>query len=550
MLTPLTATETVDRARKALQSGRGAGLPELLKLIESLSTNLGEATISEIADLIEKDATVLSRVLTVANTIMHNPSVAPLTSIPQAIHQLGFHRVRSLAVSLMLVENTGGANPVEQREAAAQALCSGLLAQGCAQSLGLIDPELAFACAALRKFGTILLPTVSLELYREMVRRKKIKTEEQAGKECFGLTPLELSRRLLGGSKLPEEVMQSLRDCQPDTIGGMSASTYGSRLLGVSDFGGRLASLALDGTNTSDLFGDRTRALARQFSRLLPGVDETIEAALIHTDERIGSFTQGRNTSHFYAPGLTHIKARVLHKSPGESLVVAAPSQPAERPLAAPPSDLSTPEQTPAEITVAHTPIHEPLPTITSTPVESSPVTTHTPATEPEPVPWTEQLAQSTAFETQTVDPTPPLDPWVTALTFVRDSFGAHVAWMFTSAADGQSLVLTHGLGTSWQEVRGRAVLRPTERTVFGVCLAQRENVVIHNSTEASLATYLPTWFRDSATPPGAFILMPLLKDKRATGLVLIGWGKPQRIAVTAAQTEIARQVLASTSTA
>ena len=37
---PLTATQTIDRARAALKSGRGAGLPELLKLIETLTTNL------------------------------------------------------------------------------------------------------------------------------------------------------------------------------------------------------------------------------------------------------------------------------------------------------------------------------------------------------------------------------------------------------------------------------------------------------------------------------------------------------------------------------
>ncbi len=195
MLTPLTAPETLDRARKALHSGRGVGLPELLRLIESLSTNLGESTISEIAELIEREPAVLSRVLTVANTLMHNPGVAPVASIPQAIHHLGFNRVRTLAVSLMLLENTGGANPPEQREAAALALCAGLLAQGCAQGLGNIDPELAFACAALRQFGAIILPVVWLKLCREMLQRRKTMPEEQAARECFGPTPLELSRR-------------------------------------------------------------------------------------------------------------------------------------------------------------------------------------------------------------------------------------------------------------------------------------------------------------------------------------------------------------------
>ena len=48
--------------------------------------------------------------------------------------------VALLAISLMLVENADGtANPPEQREATARALCSSLLAQSCARSLGTVD---------------------------------------------------------------------------------------------------------------------------------------------------------------------------------------------------------------------------------------------------------------------------------------------------------------------------------------------------------------------------------------------------------------------------
>ena len=47
-----------------------------MKLIETLSTNIGETTISEIAELIEKDPAVLCRLLCIANTIVHNPNVA------------------------------------------------------------------------------------------------------------------------------------------------------------------------------------------------------------------------------------------------------------------------------------------------------------------------------------------------------------------------------------------------------------------------------------------------------------------------------------------
>lgn len=107
---PLTATQTIDRARDALKSGRGAGLPELLKLIETLTTNHAKVNLDQLSELIEKDAAVLSRVLGVANTVTNNPSFTPLASVAHAIHQIGFTRVRNLALSLMLVESAGPRN--------------------------------------------------------------------------------------------------------------------------------------------------------------------------------------------------------------------------------------------------------------------------------------------------------------------------------------------------------------------------------------------------------------------------------------------------------
>jgi HD-like signal output (HDOD) protein len=55
--------------------------------------------LDELSELIEKDTTILAKVITVANTVAHNPGIAPVATISQAIHQIGFHRIRSLALS-------------------------------------------------------------------------------------------------------------------------------------------------------------------------------------------------------------------------------------------------------------------------------------------------------------------------------------------------------------------------------------------------------------------------------------------------------------------
>lgn len=81
MLVPLTAQETHARACTLIKARRGAALPELLRLIESLSLNACEVTVTDLCELIEKDAVVLGKVLTVANTLLHNPGIARLESL-------------------------------------------------------------------------------------------------------------------------------------------------------------------------------------------------------------------------------------------------------------------------------------------------------------------------------------------------------------------------------------------------------------------------------------------------------------------------------------
>lgn len=624
MITPLTATATLDRARTALQNGKGAGLPELLKIIETISTNLGEVTIQELAELIEKDAAVLARIVQIANTIVHNPGFTPLSSLTHAIHQIGFTRVRSLTLSIMLIENAGARNPPEQREAAAQALCAGLLAQGCAEKFGYVDPETAFACAALRNFGAIILPAVSLEHYREALTRLKDKPEDIAFRGMFGMTPLELSRRLLAGARLPEEFMKALRDTTPEAMGG-TATLPETRLLAVADFGSRIARFALDGGMASDKFGEETRTLARRFNRVIPEALDYIPVALERTDARLAGFLQSGGISALPTASLHRIRARVQHAPPdsvvifapgaaagpailpsaaGDSLDTSAvqalgeaaiaphevaadafPAAPEARADAAPPAEV--PVAVPIEI--APNDIPAPAPPVTahrdpappasaplSRPVEAAATPPRTDAAVTDAsaariAPACDRAAQPASpserpaasaneafaeeklptsvppFETAALaEPPAPIarDPWLSALTLVRDSFLAQECWTFSVKPGGFSLPLTHGVGERWQKFQAIAAVRSDERTVFGVCLSRREAVVIHELHDAKLKPYLPAWMRETDGAPPSFVLIPLIEGNRATGVVLIGWHQAQRITLNKAQLELARQLL------
>ncbi|MBI2513833.1 MAG: HDOD domain-containing protein [Opitutae bacterium] len=567
MITPLTATATLERARTALQNGKGAGLPELLKIIETISTNLAEVTIQELAELIEKDAAVLARIVQIANTIVHNPSFTPLSSLTHAIHQIGFSRVRSLTLSIMLIENAGSRNPPEQREAAAQALCAGLLAQGCAQKFGYVDPEAAFACAALRNFGYILLPAVSLEHYREALNRRKDKPEDIAFRGMFGMTPLELSRRLLASARLPEEFMRAMRDTTPEAMAG-TATLPETRLMAMAEFGSRIAQLSLDASKGSDSFGEGTRELARRFRRVIPDALDYIPEALEHTDARLSGFLRADGIAALPTASLNRIRARVQHVAP-DSVVITAAAPEAGPDVFVPATDAAAINTTMAQAlgaaAVAPIAASEPVtaevspkmaeadaasevvPEATSAGEELPTAAEETPAP-PESVASAESKpASAPPFETAAL-PEPPApvarDPWLSALALVRDSFAADECWTFALKPGGVSMPLTHGVGERWQRFQAIAAVRSDERTVFGVCLSRKEAVVIHDLHDAKLKPYLPAWIREARDAPPSFVLVPLQEGARVCGVVLIGWHKTQRVTLNKAQLELARQIL------
>jgi len=551
MSAPFTAQQSLDRARALLQSGRGAALPELLKLIETLSLNICEVTVSELADLIEKDAVVLAKIITVANTLAHNPGIAPLTTLSQAIHQLGYNRIRTIAVSLMLLNTAGDAHPVEQREAATHALCAGLLAQGTAESLGTHDPEFAFACTALRGFGRILFAAISPEHYRAAALRVATLGEPIAYRSQFGITPLEFTRKLLAAARLPEEVLRTLRDAEPESLAGVS-TTYDARLLGIVDFSTRLATLTLDHHPGSDSYLAKIRALARRYERLIPGAADVAKPALQRTEERIRNFTRSHGGSALPPESLARIRLRLRQVSPTpvppDSTALTPPTHGSPGTDSAPLShhDTAVPPESPAEETATPTTpdASPPLAVLSPDPNPSSDPTPTAAAAPPEPAPapWDAPLADAHAFEVHALTP-PPTDPLLHALAHLRTELAASECWFFRAGPGETELNFAHGLGHACTEQPAAARLTATERSVFGVCLQRREIVLIHDTADTALLPYLPAWFRKTTGAPAAFSLIPLRTPDDRSALLLIGWGTPRRIVLAPAQISLARQL-------
>ena len=526
----------MDRARTLILSGRGAVLQDLLELIQTLSSKLENLALHELTDILEKDPIVVSRVLSAANTVRHNPGISPLTSLSHAVHQVGFQKVRSIAVSMMLLESAAGAtNCPEQRAAAAQALCAGLISRSCATSLGYADPDLLFACGTLRNLGAVLLPALSLEHCREVIVLSETMPTDQAHRMMFGLTPLELSREMVGSLRMPKEVVFAMDDCHPEIMGDVATHLSG-RILGITEFGSQLAALALSPKLTPGSFVQQSKVLAKRFHHTMPDASSLIPAAMEHTNEQLNVLTRHGN---FISPVIfsrIRAHAKLSAQPQAEDVLVLAEANVSTT------ASAQASESTVVLGTVA------PVPPVV---VPGAPQAPNVPVVI-KSSDWAAQLGDSIAFECQGEGPASPdalapaaEDPWVSVLATIQQVMQADLCATFLGPKGGKRAVLHRWTENFGDNFGANPVCTAIERTVFGVCLMRHETVLIHDGYDASLDNYLPDWMRPKTNRPGAFLLLALTADQPADGFIYLTWNQPRKITITAAQSSLIRSLIA-----
>jgi hypothetical protein len=500
------AKRTLDRAQAGLQSGCGASLPELVRLIHTLSQNALEVSVPDLVESIERDSSILAKVISLANKLGYNPTATPIASLDQAIHLIGFDRVRTLAMSLLLLEQSQRQqSSEEQREVAARALCAGLVAQQAALEMGTLDADQAFVCASLRNFGRIVMAMVMVEDYRKVVRYAVERTVAEAERHVFGLTSLELARSLLKGTKMPEAVMGCLVPFEPSG-GPQSQHSPAVRLLGLTEFAQKFADLSFDGMVSAAEFESRSRRLVEQFKSYVPDSDSLIEDALTFADERLAQFVRGLKREG----GSTAVGHRLQQRLGGVD-----PTQSVNAHVRRPAEELPAAVDTVAEVT-------------------------STPAVVDATASWNEGIERLRA---QAGDRQRPLAEVLgLALDIVTQGFGAQASALFSADLPGDPYRLTDQRGDLFRNLRTGGV-KGSDRSVFGICLTRRENVLIHDADDAKIRPYLPDWLQGKGAPP-SFVILPLFHERNVQGLIVCAWRERRKIVITPEHVVLIRTLL------
>jgi len=258
------ANHTVERLRTLMQTSAFVGMPEIVKLIQGLSARAFSITIDELAEIIEQDVSVTARVIGSANTVGYNPTGTPVYTISQSIQIMGFERVRTLAMSMLLADGASAPSvTMDQRDAAAFALSAGLVAQNIMETrFG--DSERAFICTSLRCYGRLLMTAFMNDEYREAQNLFDEMGEDPAYREVFGLTPIELSLALLQSTLMPKDILRSLQRVPP-LLAHVPTNKPDDDLMVLADFSVKVCDLATDATSDASQFKLKINTLLRGY---------------------------------------------------------------------------------------------------------------------------------------------------------------------------------------------------------------------------------------------------------------------------------------------
>jgi two-component system cell cycle response regulator len=174
--------------------------------IMRLSTN-ENASLHDIADIVDKDPALSGKLLKYANTALF-AATTPVVSVRKAIVRLGTDTVMGLALgfSLLSKNRKGRCEKFDYTGFWSQSLATAIAARSLAEILSGFEPDELFICGLLSRIGSLALASVYPQKYSEILERNLSDSELlfQESRE-FGIDHVDLTTELLEQWGIPEK---------------------------------------------------------------------------------------------------------------------------------------------------------------------------------------------------------------------------------------------------------------------------------------------------------------------------------------------------------
>lgn len=477
------AASTLARIKAGIDEGQTPVISQVVQLIREMSEKAEDMSVQDLASIVSQDPTTMNRILSISATMGYNPTGAEITSILQAISLIGFERIRNLAISVLLLQNVEQQNNLEtNRELAGLSLTSGLIASElCAKSRA-AEPDLAFLCGALRSYGRMLMSTFMADEFAQACDAiTSGTTSDEAYRQRFGLTPLDLGKALLTGMQLPPMILKTMQEIPDATRARLAESPTGSLML-AAELGLKLADALASQPLEPETFAKRLSEITQGYPDAFKLTSKDIGEIFIEASSKMNTFRRtGRE-----ATGRVILFERLECLAEGRM-----PPPPFKRKSKKP----AAPAGGSAGFGGGSLSIAEQSALLNAT---------------------IDELSQLV------ISPRPDLERVFSLLiqTF-QNAFNLQSCLLFTRNADGKSFNLLKGVGPLLPQLPTPLTIHAGQRDVFGLPLARGEDVLIQNPDEARMRAFVPEWLRK----PGQclpFMLIPF-KDNVGTFSLICG---------------------------
>lgn len=189
-------------------------LIKINSLIESETTHS-----NELANVIVEDFALTNKILKLVNSAYYRGAKPEIKTISQAVVMLGFDEIRSIAVSLMLIDHLHNKSKAQNlRNHIVSSIYSGILNKDLSSVVNLKDHEEAFLTGTFHHLGELLTLFYFHEESEEialLIEEKKL-SKEQASIKILGVGYQVLGEVIAKEWKLPSYIISNIRPYKPN----------------------------------------------------------------------------------------------------------------------------------------------------------------------------------------------------------------------------------------------------------------------------------------------------------------------------------------------
>lgn len=227
-----------------------------------------------VAKEILKDANLSAKLLRLGNSAYYNRGVGKISVVSRSVVLLGFKTVRSLTLTLKLIESFQSANPsVDMGKMLVRSFLAAGFVRDMADKCGIKDIEESYVCALLHNLGEIAVTYVMPEEHQRINNLIKDEKMTKAGAEnlVLGTSIYAISQDLAKAWEFPATVISSMAPPPEKISGGIKDRSMFNRSLAA------LSHTLLDNLYTDSEDSERFTGAMEMISKVTGLNDSMVE---------------------------------------------------------------------------------------------------------------------------------------------------------------------------------------------------------------------------------------------------------------------------------